>query len=559
MEKTVSGGAEKPLSMEASRRDESQCSEVSSTDEGIEELLGRAPGSGVVDLGGESSLDMPLFPQSVPQGTKCDSLEPVPEPAAEETVQSGEFDVSLAKLQPVKLMTIPVLIAGKTCSALIDTGATSSLIRQSLIVNRDLLADPGKLVAGLGNTVKPLGLAQIDVTICSLQFHSTFQVVPDSSLAHSLILGSDFFKANKVRVNSAASVLSGKLDAGCWEIYFQGSSPLIVFRDLQVSLMADAVLENEPILATVQVNAKEVQQLSVTDLLYENGIAGHSGAIVSGTSGIVDLVNGRANILLERRRGSRGRQVVLRKGTVVGSLSTIVDVHVVTEANDPAPDSAANPGIARVVLGDLQSEEAEQVRTLLARQSSVFSVDDNDVGCAGVTEHRIELHDSTPIRQRPRRFPEPVVREIERQCEELRQLNIIEYSRSPWSSPVVPIKKKDGSLRLCIDYRQLNKVTKPDRFPMPNMTDLVFSLHGTMFFSTLDLVKGYYQVPLHPDSSECTAFSTSRNHYQFKRLSFGLRNAPAAFQREMQEVLRDFDSKQVVVYIDDILIMSRTF
>lgn len=203
--------------------------------------------------------------------------------------------------------------------------------------------------------------------------------------------------------------------------------------------------------------------------------------------------------------------------------------------------------------------EADSVEGMLLRCKSAISDGDHDIGCAGVTQHRIELLDSTPIRQRPRRFPEPIDKEIERQCDELRELDVIEYSRSPWSSPVVPIKKKDGSLRLCIDYRQLNRVTKADRFPMPNMNDLVFGLHGTRYFTTLDLGKGYYQVPLHSDSSECTAFSTSRNHYQFKQLSFGLKNASGAFQREMQEVLRDFYSKSVVVYIDNILIMGKNF
>ena len=119
-------------------------------------------------------------------------------------------------------------------------------------------------------------------------------------------------------------------------------------------------------------------------------------------------------------------------------------------------------------------------------------------------KHHIELYDETPIRQKPRRFPEPVTRELERQCEELVALDILSYSKSPWSSPIVPVRKKDGSIRMCIDYRELNKVTKADRFPIPNMSDLVFGLHGMNCFSTLDLIKGYYQVSLHPDSQECT-------------------------------------------------------
>ena len=119
--------------------------------------------------------------------------------------------------------------------------------------------------------------------------------------------------------------------------------------------------------------------------------------------------------------------------------------------------------------------------------------------------------------------------------------------------------KKDGTLRLCIDYRALNKQTISDKHPIPNLTDSIFGLHGTKFFTRLDLVRGYYQIPLEESSRPYTAFSTSKNHWQFKRLSFGFKNAPAVFQREIQAVLSGFPSNKVIMFIDDILIMSDTF
>ena len=197
--------------------------------------------------------------------------------------------------------------------------------------------------------------------------------------------------------------------------------------------------------------------------------------------------------------------------------------------------------------------------SMLNRYEAVFSLGDTDIGLASVTEHCIRLTDDTPIYQRQRRFPPPISDELERQCKELNSLDIIEPSMSPWSSPVVPVRKKDGTIRMCIDYRQLNKVTIPDKFPVPNLADSIFGLHGTNFFTRLDLVRGYYQLPVDEKSRPYTAFSTQRNHWQFKRLSFGLRNAPSAFQREIQAVLSTFPSNKVIAYIDDILIMSSTF
>ena len=112
---------------------------------------------------------------------------------------------------------------------------------------------------------------------------------------------------------------------------------------------------------------------------------------------------------------------------------------------------------------------------------------------------------------------------------------------------------------MCVDYRKVNKVTETQNFPMPNLTDSVYSAHNVQFFTKLDLIKGYYQVPIDEESRQYTAFSTPQHQYQFKRLSFGLKNSGIQFQKHMQEILSDFNNKQVIVYIDDILILSQSF
>ena len=127
---------------------------------------------------------------------------------------------------------------------------------------------------------------------------------------------------------------------------------------------------------------------------------------------------------------------------------------------------------------------------MLQKYKHVFSSGDGDVGLANVTEHTINLTNDTPIYQRPRRFPPPIADEIERQCQELNSLDIIEPNSSPWSSPVVPVRKKNGTIRMRIDYRQFIRVTIPDKFLVPNLADSIFDLHGTNFFTRLDLVRG---------------------------------------------------------------------
>ena len=185
--------------------------------------------------------------------------------------------------------------------------------------------------------------------------------------------------------------------------------------------------------------------------------------------------------------------------------------------------------LSELAVPNLADDRAKQMKDMLLRQAAALSSGGHDIGFAGVTEQQIQLHDETLICQKPRRLPDPVAREIECQCKELVELDVLEYSKSPWLAPVVPIRKPDRTLRHCVDYCKLNKVTKADRFPMLHMTELVFGLHGSEYFTTLDLVKGYYQVPLHSNSREYPAFSTMYNHYQCKQLSFGLENAPFAF------------------------------
>ena len=136
---------------------------------------------------------------------------------------------------------------------------------------------------------------------------------------------------------------------------------------------------------------------------------------------------------------------------------------------------------------------------------------------------------------------------------------VIEESTSPWSSPVVLVAKKDGSLRFCVDYRKLNDVTKKDSYPLPRIDDTLSTLAGSRWFSTLDLRSGYWQVGLHPDDNEKTAFSTGSGLYQFTVMPFGLCNAPATFERLMEFVLRGLTWKTCLVYLDDMMVMGRNF
>ena len=148
--------------------------------------------------------------------------------------------------------------------------------------------------------------------------------------------------------------------------------------------------------------------------------------------------------------------------------------------------------------------------------------------------------------------------ELKTQLQELLDKGLIQPSVSPWGAPVLFVKKKDGSLRLCIDYRELNRVTVKNKYPLPRIDDLFDQLAGASVFSKIDLRSGYHQLKIKKEDVPKIAFRTRYGHYEFLVLPFGLTNAPAFFMDLMNRVFRPFLDKFAVVFIDDILVYSKT-
>ena len=207
----------------------------------------------------------------------------------------------------------------------------------------------------------------------------------------------------------------------------------------------------------------------------------------------------------------------------------------------------------------LEEDQLAQLKQLVVDFDEVFALTDDDMGCTEVVKHKIDTGDHPAIKQYPRRTPFVRRTTIASMITEMEKKGVVKPSISPWASPVVLVPKRDGTTRFCVDYRRLNAITKKDVYPLPRIEDILDTIGRAKYFTTLDLSAGYWQIPLDTGDAEKTAFTTHCGLFEFTCMPFGLCNAPATFQRLMQVVLAGLEWKCCFVYIDDILICSRSF
>lgn len=239
----------------------------------------------------------------------------------------------------------------------------------------------------------------------------------------------------------------------------------------------------------------------------------------------------------------------------------ICDINYTTDMTDVDIDELLKNNLTKLRLDHLNSEENRAIRDLCNEYKDIFYCEDLPLTFTNQVKHHIRTVNDDPIYIKPYRQAPAQAEEIKNQVEKLLKDNVVQESHSPWSAPVHLVPKKldatgQPKYRMVIDYRRLNEITTDDRYPLPNICDLFDKLGKSNYFTTLDLASGYHQIEIAEQDRQKTAFSTQNGHYEFLRMPFGLKTAPATFQRAMDNVLRGLQGIHCLVYLDDILIYS---
>lgn len=189
----------------------------------------------------------------------------------------------------------------------------------------------------------------------------------------------------------------------------------------------------------------------------------------------------------------------------------------------------AGPHIVSEHVGDITIQQKEALEALVGKFTNCFSTQEGDLGITHLGEMTIQLTSNKPICYRPYRLAIAERPTVRNKVEQLLASGVIQESNSDYASPIILVPKKNGEVRLCVDYRALNRITVKDRYPLPVIDDLLDRLAGTKYFTTLDMASDYHQVPMHSNSIHKTAFVTPDGHYEYMRVPFGLANAPSCF------------------------------
>jgi len=456
------------------------------------------------------------------------------------------------------------VLNNKACDCLLDTGSDVCLLPDSLVnpscirkTTRTLKAANGTPISTLGETTMTLKVGNINTQITGLV--SSHVIEP--------MIGIDWLTANAVvwdfmrstiRIGEQSFLLHRKADKKSWCRRVILQEDVVIPARTQVNVPAQVVFQKLPVsqddglwgtepnlmrpglhVSRTLIPCDRWSHLPIRVMnVSEQPIRVKSGSTVADLQPIelLDEKMTSSVAAAQTEQETKPKSLDDQGNDVFDFIEKLVD-----DVDDSLPESAC------IALHEILKDHAD-----------VFSQSEYDLGRTDIITHHIDTSDARPVRQPLRRFP-PAHREaISKHVDNMISQGIVESAVSPWASNIVLVKKRDGSLRCCIDYRQLNTVTRKDAYPLPRIDACLDAMSSAAWFSTFDLRQSYHQISIEPKDRDKTAFICHKGMFRYRMMPFGLCNAGATFQRLMDIVMSGLHLDVCLVYLDDIIIFSRT-
>ena len=464
----------------------------------------------------------------------------------------------------------PLFLAGKIenkhTNLFIDCGSGISLISDVVyrqISNKKLQQSSAKLQTANQQPLQVLGKTRLNISVHGTsrkegKFETCFEFHVTEGLSHEVLLGMDFLETYNAIIDTKNKKITIEDNYAAVTVHKLIS---INQNSFNVDVVADSDIRipaRSEILLTGKLTG-EVDDGRV-GLFHPNkdeqvAIAAHTVAVVCDGTVTVRLLN------------PSNEEKIITCGAILGALEDLEedDIYENNELNKQQQTETKvrenSDIIDNIDIGDNETShtEKERLKRLLTKYANVFSKHATDLGFTDVIEHGIELTGERPKRQGPRPLTPPMRQELKKHLQELLDADVIRPSTSEYSSPVVLVRKRDGSTRFCIDFRSINKVSRSTSYGLPKLTDAMNSLGGVTIFSTLDMRSGYWQVGMKEDDIPKTAFSTMYGQYEWTRMPQGLSGSAATFQRLVDCVMAGLQYETLIVYLDDIIVFGKNY
>lgn len=438
-----------------------------------------------------------------------------------------------------------------------DTGAGRSCIsREFLSRLGKVRVEPfqGDTLTGLN--CSPLDIKQVahvEINLAGVRLTWPLGIVDNSAV--DLLIGNDIM----VKIDATVQLGKNQLKTRHGKIPITFEKRDFFFKRQRVIL--DKTLEFKPFSAYINSVSVDAKPNTVTIMVPSDNLQYKTSIRAACT---LDSVSLNGQITLNLINGTMF-PITLKAGTVIGELQPVLhsSINLLQDLKPQTLSAESEEQFFAQFTFDssLTAQQLAQIKKLLLdyRDRFLNKIQTTDVIQTSI-QHRINIVPNSRHVQSQPYVLGPAERKTESDAiDDMLASGVIQPSASPWSSPVVLVRKRDGSVRFCIDYRRLNKITVRDMYPLPRLDHTLDSLSGMVWFSTMDCVSGYWQILMHPNDVEKTAFVTHRGLFEFKVMPFGLVNAPMTFQRAMDVILSGLKYEICLCYLDDIIVFSRTW